>query len=166
MKYRLQIYKQTCYLFQYSTKVVTETEIILVIADVNLMTKKFQKHEYCHKNHTRVPSKSDYSASNTSMEDFTPGLNSAIDITGQGVILERLYVPVYYFLQAYGYDQKDKSCQRFLKSKLTEKYGNALLFVTVDQNRSIIVISLASVENQPVSNFVDKTNILKKLQQF
>ena len=49
-----------------------------------------------------------------------------------------------------------------MKSKLTEKYGNALLFVTVDQNRSIIVISLASVENQPVSNFVDKTNILKQ----
>ena len=113
MKYRLQIYKQTCYLFQYSTKVVTETadakieigvvknddtKIILVIADVNLMTKKFQKHEYCHKNHTRVPSKSDYSASNTSMEDFTPGLNSAIDIIGQGVFLNAF---MYQFITSY-----------------------------------------------------------------
>ena len=79
-------------LFQYPSKNVTETadakikigatktdgkEILLVIAEVNLVAKKFQRYEYCHKNQTRVPSRSDYSTSNTSMEDFTPGLNSA-----------------------------------------------------------------------------------------
>ena len=57
MKYRLQVYKQTCYLFQYSSKVVTRTtdakikigltenddkEILLVIADVNLWQKTFK----------------------------------------------------------------------------------------------------------------------------
>ena len=57
MKYRLQVYKQTCYLFQYSSKVVTGTtdakikigltenddkEILLVIADVNLWQKTFK----------------------------------------------------------------------------------------------------------------------------
>ena len=104
-------------------KVVTETadakikngvtkkdgnEILLVTVDLNLVAKEFQKHEYCHKNHTRVPSKSDYFTSNTPMEDFTPDLNSAIDIIEQGVILERRYVPVYYLLLACGYDRKDK----------------------------------------------------------
>ena len=53
--------KYVYYLFQYPSKVVTETadakikiyvikndgkKIILVIADVNLVTKEFQKHEY------------------------------------------------------------------------------------------------------------------------
>ena len=113
MEYRLQVYKQTCYLFQYSSKVVTETtrakikisltesddkEILLVTADVNLVAKEFQKLDYYYKNHTRVPSKSNYSTSNASMEDFTPGLNSVIDIIEQGVSLEPCYVSVYYLL--------------------------------------------------------------------
>ena len=87
MEYRLRAYKQTNYLFQYSSKDVTETadakikisvtkndekEILFVIANVNLVANEFQKHGNLH---ARVPSKSDYSTSNTSMEDFTPGLN-------------------------------------------------------------------------------------------
>ena len=111
MEYRLQGYKQTCYLFLYPSKGVTETadakikigvtknddkEILLVNADVNLVAKEFQKYEHCHKNLTRVPSKSDYSTSNTSMEDFTSGLNLPIDIIEQGVILERRYAPDFY----------------------------------------------------------------------
>ena len=75
------VYKQTCYLFQYPSKVVTETadakmkigvikdddkEILLFIAHVNLKTKEFQKHEYFHTNYTWVPSKSDHSKSDYS----------------------------------------------------------------------------------------------------
>ena len=59
----------------------------MVIADANVVAKEFQKHEYCYKNHTSESNKSGYLTSNTSM-DFTPGLNSAIDIIKQGVILE------------------------------------------------------------------------------
>ena len=33
------------------------------------------------------------------------------------------YVSVYRLLQTYGYDRKDSSWQRFLKSNLTEKYA-------------------------------------------
>ena len=54
-------------------------------------------------------------------------------------------------LQEYGYDWKVSSCQRFLKSKLTEKYDTLLLFVTLEQNRPTI-ISIPSLESQPVSN--------------
>ena len=58
------VYKQICYLFQYPSKIPTETadgkikigvtknddkKILLVIADLNLVTKGFQKHKYCHK---------------------------------------------------------------------------------------------------------------------
>ena len=91
------------------------------------------------KNHTRTPSKSDYSTSNTLMKDLTIRINSAIDIVELGVILELRYVPVYYIIS---YDLKGRSCERFLKSKLTEKYENPLLFLTVEQNRLIIIISL------------------------
>ena len=65
-----------------------DKEILLVTADVNLVAKEFQKHKHCHKNNTWVLSKPDYFMSNTSMEDFTTGLNSAIDIIEQGVVLE------------------------------------------------------------------------------
>ena len=97
--------------------------------------------------------------SNTSIKDLMPGLNSAIDIIQQGVILERCHVPVYYLFGAYRYDRKDRSYQRFLKSMPTENYDNPLLFATVEQNRPITIISPASLERQPVSNFVDKTII-------
>ena len=75
MEHTLQ-YINERYLFQYPSKVVTELadtkikigftknedkEILLFIADVNLVAKKFQKHEYHHNNHTKVPSKSDIS---------------------------------------------------------------------------------------------------------
>ena len=39
------------------------------------------------------------------MEAFTPGLNSAIDIIEQEVVLERWYAPVYYLLLPCGYDK-------------------------------------------------------------
>ena len=59
-KDRLQVYKQTCCLFQNPSKAVTETadpkiqiditknddkEILLVQADVNLVAKEFQNYE-------------------------------------------------------------------------------------------------------------------------
>ena len=90
------------------------------------------------------------------MEDFTPDLNSATDIIEQGGILEHCYVSTYFLLQRYGYDSENRSCQRFLKSKLTEIYDNPFLFVTVEQNMQIIIISLVSLESQPASNFVGK----------
>ena len=93
------------------------------------------------------------------MEAFTPGLNSAIDIIEQGVVLERWYAPVYYLLLPCGYNKQDRSCKRFLKSKITEKYDCPLFSVIVKQNRPIIIVSLASLESQPVSN---KTIILKQ----
>ena len=80
MQCRLQVHKQACYLFQYQSKVVAGTtvpklkigviknndkEIVLASANVILVAKVFQRHEHCYKNHTRVPSKSDYSTSNT-----------------------------------------------------------------------------------------------------
>ena len=61
-------------------------------------------------------------------------------------------------------NRKHRSCPRFLKFKLTEKYDNPLLFATVEQNRLIMIISLASSESQPVSNFVDKTIIIKQIE--
>lgn len=82
--------------------------------------QEFQKHEYCHKTHTKVPIKSDYFTPNTSMEDFTPGLNLSIYIIEQGVIRERRFVPLYFLLQTYGYGLKDRNYHKFLKSKLTE----------------------------------------------
>ena len=39
------------------------------------------------------------------------------------------------------------------------KNDNPLLFVTAEQNRSIMIISLASLESQSVPNFVDETII-------
>ena len=57
---------------------------------------------------------------------------------------------------------KDRSCQRLLKSKLTEKHNNPLLLVTVEQDGGIKIFSLVSLESQPVSNFVDETIILKQ----
>ena len=82
--------------------------------------QEFQKHEYCHKTHTKVPIKLDYFTPNTSMEDFTPDLNLSIYIIEQGVIRERRFVPVYFLLQTYGYSLKDRNYHKFLKSKLTE----------------------------------------------
>ena len=56
-----------------------------------------------------------------------------------------------------------RDCQRFMKSKLTEKYDKPLLFATVEQNRPIIIIiSIASLGCQPVLNFVEKTVVLKQ----
>ena len=101
-----------------------EKEILLIIAELGLVGKELQNHKYCHKNHKRVPSKSSYYTPNTSMENFTPDLNSAIDIIEQRANLEPRDVPVYCFLQAIGYDQKDKSCHRFMKSKLSGKYNH------------------------------------------
>ena len=39
------------------------------------------------------------------------------------------------------------------------KNDNPLLFVTAEQNRPIMIISLASLESQSAPNFVDKTII-------
>ena len=50
-----------------------------------------------------------------------------------------------------------------MKSNLTEKFNNLLLFVTVEQNRPITIIILASSESQPVSNFAAKKINLKQV---
>ena len=137
--------------------------MLLAITDFNLAAKEFQKDEYCYKNHTRVASKSDSSLSNTAIQEFTPDLNSIIDIIEQGVINEHLCVPIDISMQVYGYDQNNRNYQRFLKSKLTKKYSKQLLFVTVEQNKPVMIIIRASLERQLVPNvFFDKTIILKK----
>ena len=52
-----------------------DKEIPQVIVDVSWTAKQLQKYECQHKNHTRAPRKPDYSTSNTSMKDFTPGFS-------------------------------------------------------------------------------------------
>ena len=128
------------------------------------MAENFQKHKNCHKIHT-----SGYKVDQIVPRQihqwkikFTPGLNSAIGSIEEGVFLERRYVTFYYVLQTHGYDQNDKSCWRFFKSKLTETYDNLLLFETVEQSRPIIIISLSSIGSQLVSNFVENFIILKQ----
>ena len=135
-----------------------ENEILLVISDVNLMKKSFKNTS------SVIRTMPGYQVNRLFhvkyiMKDLMSGLNSAIDIIQQGVVLERCHVPVYYLFGAYRYDRKDRSYQRFLKSMPTENYDNPLLFATVEQNRPITIISPASLERQPVSNFVDKTII-------
>ena len=51
-----------------------------------LVAKELQKHNYCYENYTSVTSKPDSSLWNTTIKDFTPDLDSVIDIIEQGVI--------------------------------------------------------------------------------
>ena len=77
MEYRLKVCQQICYLFQNPSNIITEAadakvkigvsesddkKILLIIADVNLVAKEFQQHEYCHKKQPSLPSKLDYSS--------------------------------------------------------------------------------------------------------
>ena len=74
------------------------------------------------------------SSSDAAIEDFTPNLDSVKDI------IDKL-------VQVNECDRKDRICRRCLKSKLTEKYGSHLLVVTVEQNKTVMVISRASLES-------------------
>ena len=65
------------------------------------MTKEFQKHEYCCKNHTRVTSKSNSFLLNKTMEDFTPDLDSVKDLIEEGLILENCCASIDYFVQTH-----------------------------------------------------------------
>ena len=114
------------------------------------MAKELQKHNYCYENYTSVTSKPDSSLWNTTIKDFTPDLDSVIDIIEQGVIDENRFVPIDYLVWVYPYDRKDRHRRSFLETKLTEKYGNQLLFVTVEQNKAVRIISRAILESQPV----------------
>ena len=77
VEYRLKVCQQICYLFQNPSNIITETadakvkigvsesddkKILLIIADVNLVAKEFQQHEYCHKKQPSLPSKLHYSS--------------------------------------------------------------------------------------------------------
>ena len=77
VEYRLKVFQQICYLFQNPSNIITEAadakvkigvsesddkKILLIIADVNLVAKEFQQHEYCHKKQPSLPSKLDYSS--------------------------------------------------------------------------------------------------------
>lgn len=88
------------------------------------------------------------------MED----LDSVIDIVEQQEILEHHCVPINYLVLVNGYDRKDRNCQKFLKLKLTEKYGNPL-FVTVQQNKPVMGISRALLKSKLVSIVLGKTII-------
>ena len=92
------------------------------------------------------------------MEDFKTDLDSVMDIVEQQEILEHHCVPIDYLVLVNGYDRKDRNCQKFLKPKLTEKYGNPL-FVTVQQNKPVMSISRALLKSKLVSIVLDKTII-------
>ena len=104
-----------------------------------------------NKNHTRVPSKSDYSTSNTSMEDFTPGLNSAIDIVE--LLLDAF---MYQFITCYSHIALIKKT-RLNRGFWIQVNWKIWQFIVICD-----LISLISLESQTVPNFVDKTIVLKQ----
>lgn len=109
-----------------------DKEMLFLVRDVNSVVKTGILLGELSKG----TSKSASSLWNTAMEDFKTGLDSVIDIVEQQEILEHHCVPIDYLVLVNGYDRKDRNWQKFLKPKLTEKYGNPL-FVMVQQNKPL-----------------------------
>ena len=80
---RLKAYEKVGYLVQYLPNFIIKTTDAKRAGD-----KRVWKKKYCYKNHARVTSKLDSSSLHTPMGDFSPDLDSVIDLTEEGVILE------------------------------------------------------------------------------
>ena len=169
MDYRLWVYKLIYHLFQYPSKVVTETadarinigvtenddkEILVAITDDNMVAKEFQKHEHYRKNHTR-----------NQVNQVIPNETHQWKISQQAwvqtetLLRKELFLKVVIFPLCNMAIIGKTEVVRGFWNQVNWKNDNPLLFVTVEQNRPIIIISLASLESQSVPNFVDETII-------
>ena len=139
-----------------------DEELILLVANEDLIAREFKMHEKCYRDYTRICTK----------QNATPNKNSAstsgIDESGDckkrfenlcQFVRDRIVdggqsVSIKLLTEVYGLDKEDCRLRGKVKQMLLREFNDELLFVTVSNNETQVVLSKNVLTNATKDSFM------------
>ena len=148
-----------------------DEELILLVADEDLIAREFKMHEKCYRDYTRICSKqntnsaSNFTSSYDENDDSKNRLEYLLQFVRNRIIDGEQSLSIKLLLtEVYGLDEKDCRMRGKVKQMLVKHFGDELMFVTVSTNEAQVVISKNVLTNTKKASFTkhNKDFVLKE----
>ncbi len=147
---------------QSKTKIVTKTaertlksaaharddkDMIVAVAETDLIAKEFRKHEKCYRDYTRVVRESAYETEKDE-DELKGNFDAVISIVDNDVLLGQQCISVETLMIEYEGDIGTKQSRYRLKERLRKHYAEKLVFLQPEYHAAQVVISKECLHGQ------------------
>jgi hypothetical protein len=149
-----------------------DKELILLVANEDLIAKEFKMHEKCYRDYTSIctkenatPNKNSAStSSNDENDDCKKRFESLCQFVRDRIVDGGQSVSIKLLTEVYGLDKEDCRLRGKVKQMLLREFNDELLFVTVSNNEAQVVLSKNVLTNATKDSFMtqNKDFILKE----
>ena len=135
------------------------------VTDTDLIAKEFSKHEKCYLEYTRITREKSANTSTISENsDIQGDFDAACDVIEKRVLEEQQCLSTESIVSVYSINEGDRLQQYRLKTRLLQKYGDDLLFISHEKHSPQFAISKKCLETQTMSRVLgfSEPNTIKK----
>eukprot|EP00112_Aurelia_sp_Birch-Aquarium-sp1_P021922 Seg6008.1 transcript_id=Seg6008.1/GoldUCD/mRNA.D3Y31 product="hypothetical protein" protein_id=Seg6008.1/GoldUCD/D3Y31 len=151
----------SCQSIRDAAQLRNDADMLLKIADQDLIVKEFKMHPVCYKEYVRICSKQSIleTDASTNEADKKPA-QSSTDFESVSKFIEHFiidgkqFVSMTVLAEMYGLDHNDERLRFKLKQKLEKEFADKLFFVTVAYHEPQIVVSRAALAETSLKTFV------------
>ena len=166
--------------FQVPTKIITkfaeatlkkaavlknDLAMLASVTDTDLIVKEFSKHGKCYLEYTRVTREKSANTSTISEKSAIQGdFDAACEVIEKRVLEEQQCLSMESIVSVYGINEGDRQQRYRLTTRLLQKYGDDLLFISHEKHSPQLVISKICSETQTMSRVLgsSESNTIKK----
>ena len=135
------------------------------VTDTDLIAKEFSRHEKCYLEYTRITrEKSANTSSISEKSDIQGDFYAVCEVIEKRVLEEQQCLSMESIVSVYGINEGDRQQRCRLKTRLLQKYGDDLLFISHEKHSPQLVISKKCLETQTMSLVLgsSESNAIKK----
>ena len=126
--------------------------VLASVTDTDLIAKEFSKHEKCYLEYTRITSEKSANTSTISEKsDIQGNFDAVCEVIEKRVPEEQQCFSMESVVSVYTINEGDRQQRYRLKTRLLQKYGDDLLFISHEKHSPQLVISKKCLETQTMS---------------
>ena len=166
--------------FQLPTKIITKSAeetlkkaavlkndlaMLASVTDTDLIAKEFSKHEKCYLDYTRITrEKSANTLTISEKSDIQGDFDDVCEMIEKRVLEEQQCLSMESIVSVYSINEGDRQQRYRLKTRLLQKYGDDLPFISHEKHSPQLVISKKYLVTQTMSRILgsSESNTIKK----
>ena len=136
--------------------------VLASVTDANLVVKEFSKHEKCYLEYTRITREKSANTSTISEKsDIQGNFDAVCEVIEKRVLKEQQCLSMESIVSVYGISEGDRQQRYRLKTRLLQKYGDDLLFISNEKHSPQLVISKKCLETLTMSRVLGSSELQK-----
>ena len=134
-----------------AAEMTKDEELLLEIADVDLIAKEFKRHDKCYRDYTRVL----YVTKAKTPVNEKGNFEDVCRVIEDDVISSHKCVSMNVLLDIYGIGKNQHQYRKLLKERLENRFGDTISFIKTEYHEVHIVISTECIREKTLSSYVE-----------